>query len=401
MALVQTEPKKIYLWTNEVKWVFYWENKVRPPYKPRTFTISRTEQSNMSSWWTYSDDAAWLTAGDGAFDDFFWYSAVLLNTSGVETAEMKQSWWVFSWAMTTLGNITSGDNVMIKFPVRWIKMTKSWSTVTLSITEELNKSWYQYYAHSTWTLASPWTPKDAFYLGAYKWFTSSSKLKSWSWKAPDTNVTQANSCTYAKSNGSWYNIWWFYQRMYITALYMMKYGNPNSQSVVWQWYTNWSSYQSTWATNSITNATWATTTSSTWRIKLFWLEDRWGNTPEWVWWAYTNSSKVLYCMLTGRAWTLSWWESTWTTITQTSSYTCLSSVAGNNKSMFAPIWTVNNSSWNTYYSSYNGVNGSCLWSAWGSLYDATGSGIFEWIITNIDITGNVSGSRLMYLNWLT
>ena len=182
---------------------------------------------------------------------------------------------------------------------------------------------------------------------------------------------------------------------------MMKYWNPNSQSVVWQWYTNWRSYQSTWATNSITNATWATNTSATWRIKLFWLEDRWGNTPEWVWWTYTNSSKVLYCMLTWWVWALSWWESTWTTITQTSSYTCLSSVAGNNKAMFAPIWTVNNSSWNTYYSSYNGVNGSCLWSAWGSLYDATGSGIFEWIVTSSDITGNVSGNRLMYLNWLT
>lgn len=34
MALVQTEPKKIYLWTNEVKWVFYWDTKVRPPIPP-------------------------------------------------------------------------------------------------------------------------------------------------------------------------------------------------------------------------------------------------------------------------------------------------------------------------------------------------------------------------------
>ena len=156
----------------EITSVRLWETKVRPAYKPRTFTITRTEKSDMSSWWTYSDDAAWLTAGDGAFDDFFWYSAVLLNTSWVETAEMTQSWWVFTGAMTTLGNITSGDNVMIKFPARWIKMTKSWSVVTLSITDDLTKEseWYQYYAFQTWTLASPWTIKDKFYLGAYKWY---------------------------------------------------------------------------------------------------------------------------------------------------------------------------------------------------------------------------------------
>jgi hypothetical protein len=134
---------------------------------------------------------------------------------------------------------------MIKFPVRWIKMSKSWSTVTLSITKELNKSWYQYYAHSTWTLSNPWTPKDAFYLGAYKWYSSSNVIKSWSGKSPTVSQTQATFIKRAKANGSWYNIIGFYQRMFVNCLYMMKYGSPNSQTAVGKWYTGWSAKVST------------------------------------------------------------------------------------------------------------------------------------------------------------
>ena len=371
------------------------EKQVRPTFVPRTFTISRTEKSNMSSWWTYSDDAAWLTAGSWDFDDFFWYSAVLLNTSGVETAEMKQSWWVFTGAMTTLGNITSWDNVMIKFPVRWIKMTKSWSTVTLSITEELNKTWYQYYAHSTWTLSNPWTPKNAFYLWAYKAYGNSNGLKSRSWNRPTANQAQGTFCTRAKANGSWYNIIWYYQRMYVNCLYMMKYGNPNSQSVVWQWYTSWSQSVAWGTTDSVRAATYWTT-SGYQQIKLFWLENWWGNVWEWVWWAYLNG-KILYTQLSWYSWALSGWESTGNTI-QSSSW--MSSIVWNNKTLFWNNAAVTNN--NTYYcdvvySSNSGIlSAGCSWAA-GSEGWTFG---LNWTNSANGAAAGI-GTRLMYLNWLT
>jgi len=385
----------------EVTKVFLGEVQVRPPFKPRTFTISRTEQSNMSSWWTYSDDATWLTAGDGAFDDFFWYSAVLLNTSGVETAEMKQSWWVFTGAMTTLGNITSGDNVMIKFPVRWIKMTKSGSTVTLSITDWLGREneWYQYYAHCTWTLSNPWTPNDVMYLGAYKASYSSWVWKSWSWKSPNVNVLWSDMCYYAKANWSWYNVIWYYQRMYIAALYMMKYGNPNSQSVVWAWFSSWNSWRTnTWWTNAQTNATYWT---SSWSVqcKLFWLEDRWGNVNEFVWWAYLNSSSVLYTRLTWWSNATTWWESTETTL---SWYGDLSSIAGNNKAMFWVTWTVSNSNYNTYYSDQVWVASSrLLWIFWWAYWWGNGNWTFRGEYVSANDSSTLDSSRIMYMNWLT
>ena len=405
MTLIQTEPKSIKLWTTDIKKVYLGSTLVRP--KPRTFTISWTEQSNMSSGWTYSDDAAWLTAGSWDFDDFFWYSAVLLNTSWVETAEMIQSWGVFTGAMTTLGNITSWDNVMIKFPVRWIKMSKSWSVVTLSITEELNKAWYQYRAFARGTKNSH-TIKDNLYIWAYHWSRISGVLKSRSWQAKATSAstdwtsyfTSTTACTTAQANWAWYDNITYFAQQYINCLYMMKYWNPYQYSTVWYWYINWTVLQDTWATNSITNATWATNTSNTWRIKLFWLEDRWGNQFNILNGIAWNDSTwvrvwILPASSSGKISSFEWTVSTW----RRTNY--MSAIAGDNEWLFlcTADWAVD-----TYYKQYQYINlssSSAFW-AWAS-YDAK-SRLSEWygILTIAQFSDNVYNNnrlwaRLIYL----
>ena len=400
-----TEIKWIYLWDTPVKEVYLWDTKIRPTY--RTFTISWTEQSNMSSWWTYSDDAAWLTAWSWDFDDFFWYSAVLLNTSWVETAEMTQSWWVFTGAMTTLGNITSGDNVMIKFPIRWIKMTKSWSLVTLSITEELNKAWYQYYAFSR-----NWTIKDRLYLWAYKaskvtqWWTQ--YLRSYSWQSAASSVawdgisylSLSNACTLAQKN-SWYDEITWYQRQYVNALYMMKYWNPNSQSLIWFGYCPWwsSTPQTTWATNSITNATWWTNIYSNWRIKLFWLEDRWGNVQEWLNWVYVayNWWAVLQTSSTQAftTWKISTFDKETSTVTAANNY--IQSVTWTNDWMFTPTAV---QSWQAdYYADLFSIwTWSYLLAGWWYYQQKSAYDAWAFCINYFsDSAPSIAWARLMYL----
>lgn len=372
---------------------------------PKTFTISWTDKSDMSSGWTYSDDAAWLTAGSSKFDDFFWYSAVLLDESWNETAEMTQIWWVFSDTMTNfIGNST--DNVMIKFPVRWIKMTKSGNTVTLSITDEKDKAWFQYFAHtSSWNINSPWTPKDAFYLWAYKWYEYNNnnviKLKSWSWQTPSVNRTTPNYCTFSKANWSSYQLEWFYQRMYVNALYMMKYWNPDSQTVVGWGNTN-SSLKNTWWTDSQTSATYGTS-SDTNQIKLFWLEDRWGNISEKLWGMYLDSSRYVRTQLTWRTWQATWWTrvSAIFSATQWEIYW----IRWANASMFVPS-SSQRTGWvyTTYYCdySYMDVNQNYVlphvW--WGYSGKKTG-GMFFTEGHNYYNSSTVVWGRLMYLDWLT
>lgn len=403
--LWDTAPSKIFVWWSEVASVRTGDTKVRPSGDTRTFTISRTEQSNMSSWWTYSDDAAWLTAWDSAFDEFFGYYGCSLNTSGVETAKITQeeSWWAWKLDITQLWTLTSGDNVMIAFPVMWIKMSKSWSTVTLSITKELNKSWYQYYAHSTWTLSNHWTPKDVFYLGAYKWYSSSDVIKSWSGQSPTANQTQTTFITRAKANGSWYNIIGFYQRMFVNCLYMMKYGNPDSQTVVGKWKVAGSTKVDTWGTNNQTNATYGTT-STTEQAKLFWLEDWWGNVSEWIGWICTDGSQNLWTALSWFTWaitTSSPYENTGTTI-RNPSWNDLSSIVWSNKWLFAPTDTVRNTSYNTYYCDYVSVRASRVAYAGGSWIDGSSAGAFNLnVLYDASYKNTYVGSRLMYLNWLT
>ena len=393
------EVKSIYVWTTPVKEVYVWTTKVRPSADTRTFTITRTEKSDMSSGWTYSDDAAWLTAGSTAFDEFFGYYGCRLNASGVETAKITQeeSWWAWKLDITRLWTLYTGDNVMIAFPVMWIKMSKSWSTVTLSITKELNKSWYQYYAHSTWTLSNPWTPKDVFYLGAYKWYSSSNVIKSWSGQSPTVSQTQSTFITRAKANGSGYNIIWYYQRQFINALYMMKYGNPNSQSKVWKWYSGGSAKVNTGWTNSQINATYWTSSDTT-QCKLFWLEDWWGNVYEWVWWAYTDSSKYLYAQLSWYSWATSGWENTWEFIFTSWTWNNLSGIAWSNKVLFWPNDTVANSNYNTYYCDIVNIGAPRLAYAGGHWGRGSASGVFSLVmVSNTYGYYNDVGSRLMYL----
>jgi len=370
----------------------------------KTFTISWTETSTPWSFNpVYSWDAAWLTAGSWAFDDFFWYSAVLLNTSWQETATMSQTWWTFSWVMSSLWNITSWDNVMIKFPKRWIKMTKSWSTVTLSITDDPNKSseWFQYYAHSKWQINNITWTSDAFYLWAYKGYSNSWVLKSWSWKTPTWSQTQATFCSYAKANNTnlWWNIVWFYQREFVNALYIMKYWNPDCQTIIGRWYVSGShsSARNTWWTDSQTSASYGSTSEDT-QVKLFWLEDWWGNMNDWIWWMYTDGNKVLYTQLSWYSGAISWWVSTWTTIQHSWSNYCISSIAWNNNAMFAPIATVSNSSYNTYYCDDGSVLASCLAYAGGYWNIGSAAGVFRLsAFYSASYSHAILGSRLMFL----
>lgn len=380
------------------------ERQIRPA--ERTFTVTFTETSNPSQFNpVYSDDAAWLTAWSTDFDEFFGYSAVRLSTAWVETAEITQaqSGWNGKLDITQLWTLTSGDNVMIKFPVRWIKMSKNGSAVTLSITDGLGREseWYQYYSfQNTWDIeanANNTVTTKPLYIWAYLAYNNSSTLKSWSGQTP-SYYTLENAITYAWNNGTWYTIMGYYQRQYISALYMMKYGNPDGQTQIGRWYVWGSSYASTWWTNSQTYASYWTTSNTT-QMKLFGLEDYRWNKYQWIGWLFLDSSKNVYTAL-----------HTFTTSTSTSQTQYkntgsaipwnweLKEIVGNNKAMFLPLSQVSNSSYNTYYCD----NTVCAANRFAVVGWDKGNGSQCWVF-NIYADNDASkswdylASRIMYL----
>lgn len=376
-----------------------------PKKKYKTFTMTYMEASSPTGFApSYSDDASGLVAWSTAFDEFYNYSAVRLNSAGAVTAEVTQSTpWQLN--LSSLWTLTSGDNVMIKFPRLWIKMSKSGSTVTLSITDnpDAEADGFQYYAHSRWTLSSP-IKKDALYLWAFKAYNSSNVLKSWSWQSPVVSITQQNCINYARANdgntgSAGYDIIGFYQREFINALYMMKYWNPDCQSVIWRWYTGWSAKVNTGWTVSQTLATYGTT-SATQQVKLFWLEDWWGNIQEWIGWMCTDGSKNLWTALSWFVWdikTTSPYENIWTTI-QTTSWNDLSSIVWSNKWLFAPTATVSNSNYDTYYCDHVDVGASRLALAGGYWDLGSVAGAFRLGVgRSASATSADVGARLMFL----
>lgn len=403
----------------KVKKIYVGTQQVRPHVvPPRTFTISWTETSNPAQFNpTYSDDAAWLTAGSTAFDEFFGYSAVLLWTDWQEKAEVTQesSWWYGKLDFSSLWTLTwTTNNVMVKFPMRWIKMSKSWSTVTLSITDEPNADGYQYYAFTKW-----WTIKDNMYLWAFKstltnWTSASSSgtiAKSWATKSrtanvsPMTNKTISVSNTYSANNWTWYSQIAFFQRMYVNALYMMKYGNPDSQNVIWKWYTWGDQSIAPWNTVSASNNATYWTSSSTSQIKLFWLEDWWWNIEEWVDWIYTNSNWAVYVATDNSS-----FYNTSIPSSVPSNYSAsgismsanlswnISSIWWGNISMFIPNASDSNQGYNTYYCTSCTLYASSFAFAGGMWWNSTTAGAIR---LNVSVsssdTTTYRGSRLMYL----
>lgn len=385
--------------------------KTCTPYK--TFTIKRTEAesspSQMFLW--YFDDAEWMTQWSSNFDTFFAYRPVLMNRQWKITAVLNPNNYAedINWNPV---DITWWDNVMVEFPRRWIKMSKEWDVVTLSITDnpDAEDDWFQYFAHSRWTFDNP-IKKNNFYLWAYKWFISVSNqcLQSWSGQNPTGVTTFANFLAAARRNDNntwdnWYELQWFYQRMYIIALYFMKYGNPDSQSVIWLGYTGWNSVPQTWATNTIW-MTWVTDSSNTGRVKLFWIEDvRWA-AHEFVAWVKTWVEAEWFPLYT----TLSnfndevWWDyggytNQWKWVVLWRQNRNVTKIVWDNYKMFAAAANAANNNYNTYYCNNAQVLANRISIIWQSFNAWKAAGITRiYLGTDPSSTSAANVARLMYL----
>lgn len=373
---------------------------------PKTYTIVWNETSAPWDFFVeYKDDAVGMTKWSSDWDDIFWYSAVLLDTNWNEVEEVKAVGWVldmssFQWALTWTAN-----NVMIKFPRRWIKMSKSGSQVTLSITDDPNKEWFQYYAFTKWT-----TAKDYLYLWAYKStfsndnssvassFTSwTTYMKSWAtWVktlnfSPCANQTIANMRATASKYGNWYSMITIYPRWYINCLYMMKYGNPDSQTIIWKGYTSWSESIAPWWTNSQTNATYWTS-SGTQQVKLFWLEDWWWNVNEFMDGCYFDASKNLTVDKTNSIFQ----SSAYSTNLWVASSWYMKTIDWSNDWMFR---NTSDSAWSstTYYADYSYSYASRVLLAGGYWNYGTNAGAFYVINSVASSAGTSDGARLMFL----
>lgn len=260
-------------------------------YKHNKYKIMTVEidlnNSDPETALTYKDDAVGMASGSSAWDEFFGHYPCLFK-EGQEVGKLNPN--DFSkFEDGTDADITSGSagDVMICFPRRGVKINTVGNILTISMTDNPNAEGFGYYAHSRGAES-----KEKFYLGAYKGYSLYNKLRSVSGKKPTVNRTIGAFRTLAQSNGIGYEQSGFYQLVFRQTMYILKYKNLDSQTKVGKGYAampSGSSSKNTGSTNSygmdcelIKQSNPSYMTDGTHQVKLFGLEDFWGNVYEWI-----------------------------------------------------------------------------------------------------------------------
>lgn len=265
-------------------------------YKKWTVIIDESN-SNPLSCCTYADDAVGMTKGSSDWDEIFGYKPCVFYQGSVYKYLNPNDFTKFEDGTDATSYIKDsnllGYDVMIEFPRMGLTMSKSSTQITISLTNNPNDSNFEYRAHKRGSVA-----KNAFYLGAYDACDAAisgitgDTIGSKSGKSPLVNTTLTNFIGYAHLRGTGYEIMAFYQWTYIQCLYVLKYGNLNSQAALGKGYTSGSEAQTTGATNT-QGMCYGNPNSDTDRMKLFGLEDLWGNVYQFISGLYSDSNRNL------------------------------------------------------------------------------------------------------------
>ena len=360
-------------------------------YRVMTVKINLANR-NPANCGSYADDASTMSSGKdvAAWQEFFGYRPCLFKDGKVVGYLDPTNFTKFENG--TNADITSGNagDVMIQFPRRGVRISKSGKVVTVSMTDNPNDSSFKYYAHQRGS-----TNKDYFYLGVYDGYVSGNKLRSLSGKSPTVSTSLNQFDTYGKANGTGYGCMGYYQWMFIQVMYVLQFkGNLNSQNTVG--YGNCSSGYTKNTGRSNTNGMIYGDNNV---AKLFGIEDIWGNIYQLVNNYYSNSN---YHVTT----------TTDDTITDVNRYTDRGSYGGSSstdwnyytdcmgttEAGFTLTYNSTNGSSTTYFCDSAVFDSDCVPDVGcGSSY-SDGAGLFSFDVDwDRDYDDSETGSRLGYL----
>lgn len=248
------------------------------PPKVMTAVIDQAN-SNPLTCITYEDDAKMMEKGSPEWDDFF-QSQLVLFKDGKEVRELEDS---------ELNNLKPEDgDVMVRFPRKGLRIKTVGEKVYVSMTNKTDDPDFKYYAHSRGD-----SPRDAFYLGAYLGFEESGKLRSITGKAPTVNKTIDDFRTIAQANGTGYEQLAFYQWTFLQAMYVLKYGNLDSQIALGKGNTSGNNYNKATGETNGKGIDFGNTDDKT-KVRFQWIEDLYGSYLQWLSGFILNSENEVF-----------------------------------------------------------------------------------------------------------
>lgn len=329
----------------------------------------------------YEDDAKGMTKGSPEWDNFFVTKLVLFK-DGKEVKELKDD---------ELNSLSPDDgDVMAKFSRKGLNIKTVDNKVYVSMTDNPNNPDFGYYAHCRGEEA-----RDAFYLGAYLGYEQNGKLRSIKGVIPTGYKNIGDFRTIAQANGKGYEQLAFYQWTFLQAMYVLKYGNLNSQTALGQGYTNTSALTSTGKTNG-KGIDYGSTDHNT-QMRFQYVEDMWGNKLQWLDGVMTGENGTMKTSTDGFNNTANNYKSYSLGIDRDiDGY--ISTIQGSNELGF--IVKTANGSPSTYYCDDGGVTCSAAFIAYaGGFYKyRSHAGAFLVFFENrVDDVDNNNGARLMFL----
>ena len=329
------------------------------------------------------------TAGSADYDDYlFNFYPCTLNADGVETGRVNKNNFARYENGTEVPAMKTGDNLMIAFPRRGIKITRVDNKIQVYMTKGLHKPGFTYYAH---TAQETSTVKLSLYIAAYKAYAhSDGKLHSWRQVTPSTGSTLASFESQAQSIGTGYHILGFHQLTYLQVMYLLKYRHLNAQAAIGRGFVDENTGSIKTGGADTKGMTYGESTGKQ-QMKLFGIEDFWGNVYEWVRGVRTGNAReyIITNPRNGAEETIGY-----DTAIDVDGYT--TSVVGSAKGGFLP--TVAGGSATTYYcdAGYRTTNSIFIFG--GAWNKGSGVGAFSSAVyIKPDTTGADVGARLMKL----
>ena len=380
------------------KSILIWRNsKSISSNQYKTMTV-QFDITSAPGYGTYLDDATDMPYGKTSeaitqWQEFFGYKPCLFKDGEVVGYLNPNDYTKFEDG--TDADITSGyaGDVMVEFPRRGIKIIRSGSTVTVSMTNNPNDEDFTYYAHTRYSLQ-----KDYFYIGVYLGYTAyGSILRSLSGKTPENGVTLEKLRSWSEGLGPGYMEVGFYQFLFIQCMYLLQYkGNLDSQSVHGFGYCNGSRIAKTGLSDT-KGVMYGTTSGSSNNdhIKLFGIEDFWGNKSWFLDGYYTNG---MYHVLTAT----DGFNNTGSGYIDNGAVTGSSYISGfisnavcSPEVGFTPIECVGTQ---THFKDWGSVNSYCIPIVGGHYNYALSSGIFRFSVSCEPKSGDTDTcGRLCYL----
>ena len=256
------------------------------------FTINEAE-SNPTASVTYTDESTSYTKGSSSWDTSPLFANIkpCLFKDGVVVGYLQRNDYA-KFENGTAADITSGSagDVMVEIPKMAYYMEKSGNIITCKVLigdvdAKTVDARYSYLPFSRDNEGD----RDKIYIGAYLGYNLSSKLRSLSGKTPTETQTIGAFRTLAQANGAGYQQLPFYQLTLLQILYIMKYGSLDSQTALGRGYVDGNAAATATGSTNAKGFCFGETTGKQ-QMKIFGIEDFWGNLYQWVDGLFCNAS---------------------------------------------------------------------------------------------------------------